>query len=200
MIDEVGEDTDRSEKAVWVEYLDLRWFYRGRKNFISFVMLLKEMPGCFYTSKFINALLGQYWEETQRRIFKYQFLPFVAQFILSVAYFRYALAADSKGSVVEKILGATSLILLCLAARIEVKQFFSLENKLDYFKEAFNWLDMSGLLFSLIVLLLTIFDLDWIKIETLRVLAAIASFSLANKFYDWLRLFDETSFFILLIG
>ena len=124
----------------------------------------------------------------------------MAQFILSVAYFKYALAPDSEDSVILKVIGAISIVLLCLAIRIEALQILSLEDKLDYFKDAFNWFDLTGLIFSFLVLVLTIFGLEWISIETLRVIAAIASFSLANKFYDWLRLFDETSFFILLIG
>ena len=124
----------------------------------------------------------------------------MVQFILSVAYFKYALATDSEDSVILKVIGAISIVLLCVAIRIEALQILSMESKLDYFKEAYNWLDLTGLIFSLLVLVLTICGLEWISIEALRVIAAIASFSLANKFYDWLRLFDETSFFILLIG
>ena len=53
---------------------------------------------------------------------------------------------------------------------------------------------------TLIILVLTLFELDWISVQNLRVLASIACFSLIIKFYDWLKLFESTSFFISLIG
>ena len=68
---EAGEDADFSEKAVHVEYIDMRWFYKDRKNFISFVTLLQEMPGSFFTSKFTKAILDQYWDESQKKIMWY---------------------------------------------------------------------------------------------------------------------------------
>ena len=68
---EAGEDADFSEKAVHVEYIDMRWFYKDRKNFISFVTLLQEMPGSFFTSKFTKALLDQYWDESQKKLMWY---------------------------------------------------------------------------------------------------------------------------------
>lgn len=40
----------------------------------------------------------------------------------------------------------------------------------------------------------------WMSDETLRIVAAITSCSLMIKLYDWLRLFDGTSFYILLIA
>ena len=39
-----------------------------------------------------------------------------------------------------------------------------------------------------------------ISLETLRIMAAIATFSMILKMYDWMRLFEATSFYILLIG
>ena len=86
----------------------------------------------------------------------------MAQFILSVAYFKYALAPDSEDSIILKVIGAISIVLLCLALRIEALQILSLESKLDYFKDAYNWFDLTGLIFSFLVLILTIFGLEWI--------------------------------------
>ena len=45
----------------------------------------------------------------------------------------------------------------------------------------------------------TIIELDEISVETLRILAAVASCLLFIKLYDWLRLFKATSFYVLLV-
>ena len=46
---------------------------------------------------------------------------------------------------------------------------------------------------------LTMFELDWISFETLRVVAAIASCANLIKVFDWLRLFSGSSFYMMLI-
>ena len=45
------------KRPVIVEYLDLRWFFKERKNFIAFSLLLAEMPDSFFTAKFTALLL-----------------------------------------------------------------------------------------------------------------------------------------------
>lgn len=45
-------------RPVIVEELDLCWFSKSRKNFISFAAKLKEMPASFYTCKFTICLLN----------------------------------------------------------------------------------------------------------------------------------------------
>ena len=37
-------------------------------------------------------------------------------------------------------------------------------------------------------------------VEPLRVLAAFASCFILVKMFDWLRLFEETAFYVLLVG
>ena len=46
---------------------------------------------------------------------------------------------------------------------------------------------------------MTMFELDWISFETLRVIAAIASCANLIKVFDWLRLFSGSSFYMMLI-
>ena len=57
------EGLESSQKRpIIVEYLDLRWFFKGFKNFISFSLILDDMPTSFYTSKFTELLLEQFWD------------------------------------------------------------------------------------------------------------------------------------------
>ena len=89
--------------------------------------------------------------------------------------------------------------MLVVSGRVEIKQFCSLESKWEYFTELWNWIDLSGLILTLMIIVLTLFEQSFMSTETLRITASFASFSLAFKFYDWLRLFEGTSFFIQLI-
>ena len=47
--------------------------------------------------------------------------------------------------------------------------------------------------------MMTIFEVKWVSFETLRLLAAVASCFILIKIFDWLRLFEGTSFYIILI-
>ena len=97
-------------------------------------------------------------------------------------------------------MGAAIIILLSLSIRGEIMQIINLDSKLEYFLSFWNWLDITGLLLTLLITLIMLLELDWIPIESLRVMASFAICLLTLKIYDWLRLFETTSFFILLIG
>ena len=45
-----------------------------------------------------------------------------------------------------------------------------------------------------------IFGSTWIDVSALRIMAAITSFLLVSKLYDWLRLFESTAFYVQLLG
>jgi len=81
-----------------------------------------------------------------------------------------------------------------------------------------NWLDLFGLTFIFVIAVvrmsteLSLYEdtlipneflgiaADLVPIEWLRIMAAIASFCMLAKVFDWLRLFEETAFYILLMS
>ena len=69
----------------------------------------------------------------------------------------------------------------------------------DYFRSVWNWIDNLSALTAELIIIVTLFELEWIPIKTLRRLSAIASCLLITKIYDWLRLFTETSFYVQLV-
>ena len=71
--------------------------------------------------------------------------------------------------------------------------------KLKYFKSFWNWVDLVALSLTLLITVLTLAELDYIKIQTLRILAALATFLLFVNIYDWLRLFEQTAFYVKLV-
>ena len=60
-------------------------------------------------------------------------------------------------------------------------------------------IDFISLSFTLIIVLTSVFRHTLLPIEILRPLAAIASCLLMMKVFDWLRLFQRTAFYILLV-
>lgn len=48
--------------------------------------------------------------------------------------------------------------------------------------------------------ILEMFGMEWLSHETVSYMAAGVSFFLLVKIFDWLRLFEQTSFYILLIS
>ena len=69
----------------------------------------------------------------------------------------------------------------------------------SYLKSYWNYVDIFNYLFTPIVILLSFEPLDLIEIEVVRIIASVASSFIVLKFYDWLRLFEKTAFFILLL-
>ena len=84
----------------------------------------------------------------------------------------------------------------------EWNQLQGVEKATDYFLDVWNIVDLQGLLLSAFVnfaIIIHRFGGDLCSMTLLRVLAAFASFFLLVKLYDWLRLFQNTAFYMELI-
>ena len=69
----------------------------------------------------------------------------------------------------------------------------------NYLCSFWNIIDMIGLLFVLAITLLTLLHSQLISVESMRVIAAFGSCCTLIKLIDWLRLFEETAFYVLLV-
>lgn len=190
--------------------LCLDWLFADGKNFIALSTILSKMPVKFYSSKFVMKLLDHFWDEAQSMMIWHKLLPYIALVVLAIIYFHHSLSQEAEelraadagwltSRIIEKVIGISALPFLALSIRVEFKQMMSQEQKLDYFKEFFNWIDISGMLLTLAILFLTLLEIEWLSFGSLRLMASLATWSLLIKAYDWMRLFDSTSFFILLI-
>ena len=52
----------------------------------------------------------------------------------------------------------------------------------------------------MLIFLATITKTYWVPVETLRIIAAFVTCLTMLKLFDWLRLFEETAFYVLLVG
>ena len=97
------------------------------------------------------------------------------------------------------ILSPVLILLWCYLVRLEIKQIRGLSKRRDYFKRFWNWNDLIGLSLTLIIVATSLTPETLLPLGELRIMAAIASCTLLIKMYDWLRLFENTSFYILLV-
>ena len=82
---------------------------------------------------------------------------------------------------------------------LEVKQFKGLSQKWQYFTYVWNLIDFIGLFLSLVFNIHTLAEWHEIPVENLRIMAAFATCAIFIKLYDWLRLFEMTAFYVLLV-
>ena len=61
-------------------------------------------------------------------------------------------------------------------------------------------MDIVSIILTLTFTSITLFEFDTMSMESLRVMAAITIFFVLLKVYDWLRLFEITAFFVLLVS
>lgn len=102
-----------------------------------------------------------------------------------------------------QVLGTVNMMLWIYVIRTEIYQLIALgrfKRYLDYFKSFWNWFDIVGLALNLLITLHTLLESSWLTLWELRLLSAIASCNIFIKVFDWLRLFEKTSFYVQLVG
>lgn len=82
----------------------------------------------------------------------------------------------------------------------EVRQIHDMEHWYEHFTDSvWNWIDMVNLFLTAFVIVTSFESFAVLPIENLRALAAVGSCALIIKIFDWLRLFERTAFFVLLL-
>ena len=92
-----------------------------------------------------------------------------------------------------------TVLLLPYIMLTEIQQFRAEDNKMNYFRSLWNLADIISLPLTAIVTLHYLFGLTKIDVKDLRTMAAFASSLLVAKIYDWLRLFENTAFYVQLL-
>ena len=134
-------------------------------------------------------------------------MPFVILVVLAITYFHRSLSYEaedemhagdwSKNRIANKIIGGCTIPLLYISLESERAQINSIGYW--YYFGFVNTLDLLGLLTTTTIIALSLFDIEWLSFQSLRMLASISCCSLIIKFYDWLRVFEVFSFYISLM-
>ena len=140
-------------------------------------------------------------------IIKRKLIPFCIFIVTTAFYMQLQLEQEDQGleqgwtwtNLVKKALGVTSTCFLFNEIFVEARQFKGLTKKMKYISNGWNWIDFFGLSLSLIFNIHTLAEMHEIPVETLRIMAAFATCAIFIKLYDWLRLFESTAFYVLLV-
>ena len=62
-----------------------------------------------------------------------------------------------------------------------------------------NFADITGYIINVMLVVLTIGEYEWIDMDNKRIMASFLVFLTWTKMFNWLRLFDSTTFYIKLI-
>ena len=128
----------------------------------------------------------------------------------TVIFFHYEMTSQtnstSTGDEIRlKILGAITALLLPWMIGTEVIQFIA-EKKSSYLKSAWNLVDLVTLPLTTFLTINSLIgwfvERSWVDmkfVQTMRILAALDSFLLVLKMFDWMRLFDRTAFYVELL-
>ena len=115
------------------------------------------------------------------------------------------------------ILGSTTLVLWANQVKSEIQQLFGYKSKIRYLLNFWNWFDIIGLATVFVITVTQMcsqlslqpetiippeyfaFGANLIDIQTLRLMAAYACFNIVAQIFNWLRLFEGTAFYIMLL-
>ena len=185
--------------------IDMPWFFANRNNFVAFAQHLQDRPNKVYSSLLVETLLAQYWKVTQLEMIYYQFLPFLIFAIMSITHFIYMLVdhIETEDSTSDKVkrnvfLSIPIFCLWCFLVKNEIKQVKNSKG-FEYLYSKWNWIDITYLSLTVLVIIASFEPFTFIEIQTLRALASIAGCLLVLKILDWLRLFEQTAEYVLLM-
>lgn len=191
---------------VKVRAMPLFWIFKDAKSFLDLSKLLADKMSAFYSTNFVTYILDSFWDRVQWRLVTWYFIPHLVYMLSSVTFLSIALrdrslTDQSTGEAVT--LGITGVITFILCAYItfsEVQQLRYIDSIYDYLTSWWNYVDIVNLLVSPVIMILAWTASEQSQLENLRVAAAFTTCSLMIKTFDWLKLFQETAFFIMLVG
>ena len=196
------------KRAVTVKMLDMTWFHANKENFNSFAGALQGLPSTMYSSDFVSYLLDAFWHHSQKNILKRYCIPYYCFVVACVLHMHDSLSRKEIGfepgtptndKIYNKSTGAVTLILVAYILRSEILQFRG-TRCVAYFNSLMNYVDIISITLTLAVTLITMLEVQTVPIETVRMMAAITTFLMLLKIYDWLALFELTAFFVLLVN
>ena len=90
--------------------------------------------------------------------------------------------------------------LIVFIAHLVKVEYLQMRNQgvIKHFEDPYNWADLIQLTMSIVFVLLNFIDYGVLDMTNQRTWSAILVLLLFYKFFDWMRLFDGTAFFMRL--
>ena len=193
---------------VQVSMYSVDWIICNRENFIEFCRVLTACKNKkILQNEFIDSLIDGFWSETQEYVIKNYFAPWLCYLICT--FYLFSTVAfdgidnendDLQDKIFKYSLLALTLPLYCYQIYVELHQSSLCCALKFYFSDGWNLIN-SAHLASACYIYVTIFAkndelLDHWSTGAIR---SISLLLLWSNSFDWLRLFDRTSFLIKLV-
>lgn len=184
-------------KKVTVKIISLHWLLKHGKNFLDFAQILQEYDkNNLFRTDLVRAMTNEYWTYYLRKIIVRTFLPWVAFSLTSLAYFAVYLDSSMNDERLGKSILAVVVILLAIyQLHIEARQL--LKQGCNYWKSPQNIIDLTVGFLTIAIVLSSLIDETRKEARVVAIGVIIAMG--AKAVLDWLRLFDETAFYVSLV-
>ena len=184
--------------------MDIRWLLHDKQSFVKFATFFEAFEcDSLFQARFMQSLTHEYWMINLKKIIKSAFIPWVAYAVLSLIYFAHTLHEDFEQAgraevIAWQSVGVSILILVAYLLYIEVLQV--LKYGLDYFSSMYNYIDLFQYIGTVYVVISNLKDQEASSMIQKRTVCTFVLLSQGMKaIIDWLRLFDQTSFYVTLI-
>ena len=160
------------QKAVKVRVMDLNWLFANGSSFIEFVELIIETESLLILqSDFITALVEEFWEEIDRKLFWRIFIPHICYMVLTHFYLMEVLSSDFYFNRQENpwynvrryVLGILTLYSWTYQVSIEFKQVRKHGFK-NYIKDIYNVADVIQYIACMIVVIHNLINHDFVDL------------------------------------
>ena len=172
------------------------------------ILLHREKVSTFFATKTMRSFIILTWSKYRPAIIYNIFIPNLIYlfFFILLAYLELDQSGVNKEVEDEKLMSKCLLLItFCFSMFsywIEFQKFK--QEKISYFSDKWNVIDLisnSLNFFVMIILLLNlIFKEQYFPFEILMIFSSISCFGMWLKSLYWLRLFQNTAYFITLIG
>lgn len=188
---------------VEIKLYNLTWHFKNNHDFVDLVEIFKNVSSTaiFDTDLCIN-LVDHFWEQYYIKLYRYQFLPFLFYSVLIIISMIMSMQPrehldDKSDRQMQIIFGTLTVPFWFNLAYYECVQLKA--EGWSHFSDFWSIIDFIHLTMNPFIVLISLPREPPVDMSILRIMAAFASCATMIKVYDWMRLFDSTAFFILLI-
>lgn len=194
-------DQELLVSAVKVKQMNLKWLTRGDKNFLDLIEFVKDNKNRdLLQTAFINSLFTTYWKVFQARIYWTQFVPFVVYLAAMINFILFILTFYTEINTPTMWQHGMYYPFFAFCAVMTINNIMNEYVQLQHrdligYLSFWNLNDLAYLLSN--ILLLVASGTNWpLGLESMKLCGSFTAFFLLLKLIDWLRLFNETAFFV----
>ena len=184
--------------------IDLGWLLADTKGFLDLVPNLEQYKDDnLFQTEFIKSVTNEFWSQYQKSIIVKTLLPWLLYLVVSNVYFVYTLdkntgLTDGDPQLFKLIVEVVLIVTIGYEIFQEVREAFS--NIKNYLQSPYNYIDFAQYAGALLIVVTNMVGYSDLSMTVKRTICLVVVICQGIKLIiDWLRLFDDTSFYVTLI-